>query len=217
MATGVALDTNVAATFSEAMDSTSISEQTFRLVEQGTSSPVTATVSYDPTGKQATLDPSTNLTSNTTYKATLTTGVKDSAGNALVQERSWTFTTAETPTGVTATPATLDLTPSLWCEQTSKSLTVTNNGPGDVTFAEVSITGPDAEFFSTGSQTFIANNGPFTVQAGNFFQDEVAFGAGPTAADRLRDYSATLTYKDGTGATIGNAVTLTAKPRCLNV
>jgi hypothetical protein len=108
----------------------------------------------------------------------------------------------------------------LTCTRTEK-LTVTNNGPGDVTFADVSITGTDAKYFSDpppGSMIFIQNNGPFTVQAGNHFFDEVTFTAGDTPTERNSDkvYRATLTYKDGAGATIGNPVTLTAKARCLN-
>jgi hypothetical protein len=92
-AAGVASTTNVTATFSEAMNSSSISSQTFTLKQQGSTSQLGAAVSYDSTAKKATLDPSTDLAPNTTYTATLTTGVKDAAGNTLGQELSWTFTT----------------------------------------------------------------------------------------------------------------------------
>jgi hypothetical protein len=59
---------------------------------------------------------------------------------------------------------------------------------------------------------------PFTVAGGNFFQDEVTFKAGDTPAERnsTKIYTATLTYKDGTGATLGTPVSLTAKAQCLN-
>ena len=83
--------------------------------------------------------------------------------------RSWTVNKA---TGVTVTPTTLDLSPTsendelLWCTH-SANLTVTNNGPGDVTFADVSITGTDAKYFSDGAKRSILSNGPFTVQARN--------------------------------------------------
>ena len=126
-------------------------------------------------------------------------------------------------TGVTVTPTTLNLSVDgqhgdvVGCTRT-ENLTVTNNGPGDVTFADVSITGTDAKYFSDGAKRFIVNNGPFTVLAGNHFVDEVTFSAGPTPAERNSDkvYMATLTYKDGTGATIGDPVNLTATARCLN-
>jgi len=145
--------------------------------------------------------------------------VKDLAGNALAQERSWTFTTGGDRTGVTVTPTTLILSPTdvLGCAR-SELLTVTNNGPDPVTFADVSITGQDAKYFSDGAKSYILKNGPFTVLAGNYFQDQVMFTAGPTPTERNSEkvYTATLTYKDGTGVTIGNSVTLSAKAQCLN-
>ena len=141
------------------------------------------------------------------------------AGNTMVQEKTWSFTVEPPPPGVTVTPTVLNLSPTdvLTCVR-SELLTVTNNGPGDVTFAAVSITGQDAEYFSSGSQRFLANNGPFTVLDRNFFQDAVTFTAGSTPAERNSEkiYTATLTYQDGTGATIGNQVSLTAKAQCLN-
>jgi len=131
--------------------------------------------------------------------------------------RTWTVNKATT--GVTVTPTTLDLSPTdvLGCART-EDVTVTNNGPGNVTFANVSITGTGAKYFSDGATRFILNNGPFTVLAGNYFFDEVTFTAGPTAGERnsATVYNATLTYKDSTGATIGDPVTLTATARCLN-
>lgn len=81
----------VTATFNEAMDSTTISTSTFTLAAGSTS--VTGTVGYNSSTKVATFTPSSNLTTNTTYTATVTTGVKDSAGNAMTNNYSWTFTT----------------------------------------------------------------------------------------------------------------------------
>jgi hypothetical protein len=217
-ATGVSLAANAEVTFSEAMDKASVEEPGAFTLKLG-SSTIAATASYAPATKKATLDPSTNLAPNTTYTATLTTGVKDLAGNALAQERSWTFTTGGDRTGVTVTPTTLILSPTdvLGCAR-SELLTVTNNGPDPVTFADVSITGQDAKYFSDGAKSYILKNGPFTVLAGNYFQDQVMFTAGPTPTERNSEkvYTATLTYKDGTGVTIGNSVTLSAKAQCLN-
>ena len=99
-ATGVALTTNVGATFSEAMDSTTLDSKTFMLKKQNASTTVAATVTYDSNTRKATLDPSTNLEANTTYTATVkggSAGAKDLAGNALGQDYSWTFTTAPPP------------------------------------------------------------------------------------------------------------------------
>jgi hypothetical protein len=72
------------------MDTSSINTGTFRLVKQGASTPVSATVSYDPATKTATLDPSAKLKGGT-YTATVTTGAKDQSGNPLGQEETWSF------------------------------------------------------------------------------------------------------------------------------
>jgi hypothetical protein len=99
----------VAATFTEAMDArttdgdpSTINSTTFKLVKlnaDGTTTRVTAAVSYDAATKKAILNPSSKLISEGTYKATVTTGAQDLAGNALDQNstlagnqpKSWTF------------------------------------------------------------------------------------------------------------------------------
>jgi hypothetical protein len=96
----VSLGTNVEATFSEMMNASTLTASTFTLTKLGSSIPVTATVNYSSTTDKASLKPSSDLAPNTTYTATVkggTDGVKDSAGNALVQDYSWTFTTGPPP------------------------------------------------------------------------------------------------------------------------
>ncbi|MFA5928207.1 MAG: Ig-like domain-containing protein [Candidatus Margulisiibacteriota bacterium] len=93
-ATGVALNTNVNATFSEAMNPATLTSTTFTL-RQGVTL-IAGTVSY--VGSVGTLTPASNLAANTTYTATITTGAKDVAGNALAVSKTWSFTTAPTAT-----------------------------------------------------------------------------------------------------------------------
>jgi Ca2+-binding RTX toxin-like protein len=93
-ATGIAPTTMAAAFFSEDMDQRTLTSSTFTLTKQGSSTPVSATVSYFPTIKRVLLDPSSDLEANTTYTATVKGGAKDLAGNALAQDYTWTFTTA---------------------------------------------------------------------------------------------------------------------------
>jgi hypothetical protein len=104
----IASSANVTATFSEDMKASSIitPATTFKLVKlnaNGTTTKVTAQVSYpDPNSPPYTakLDPSSNLSSGGTYKATVTTGAQDLWGNALDQKpniagnqsKSWKFT-----------------------------------------------------------------------------------------------------------------------------
>ncbi len=113
-ATGVGAGANVTATFSEAMTASTINTTTFELRDPA-SALVSASVTYDSATRTATLDPTSNLTNSTTYTATVKGGatdprVKDSAGNALASNFTWSFTTAAvadtTPPTVTAvTPA----------------------------------------------------------------------------------------------------------------
>jgi hypothetical protein len=89
-ATGVLLNTRIAATFSEAMDPLSISSTTL-IVKQGAVR-VPGSVAYGP-GTAATFTAASPLPANTVVTATLGTGVKDLAGNALASAFTWSFTT----------------------------------------------------------------------------------------------------------------------------
>ena len=97
-ATNVALNSAVHATFSEPMAPLTISTATVTLKEGV--NPVAGTVAYDVPSKIATFAPSSNLSPNTTYTATVTTGTTDLAGNALAVNSVWSFTT-----GTVVTPA----------------------------------------------------------------------------------------------------------------
>ena len=95
-ATGVGINANVSATFNEPMNAASITTTTFQLRAPG-GAVVPATVSYDAATATATLDPGAALANSTVYTATVSggaSGVKDSAGNALAADKTWTFTTA---------------------------------------------------------------------------------------------------------------------------
>src|SRR6202030_2430647 len=88
-AAGECPNTVITATFSEAMDPTTINDTTF------TAAPgVTGTVTLDGTGQIATFTPSGKLALNTTYTARITTGVQDLFGNSLATDFVWSFTTA---------------------------------------------------------------------------------------------------------------------------
>ena len=109
-ATGVAVTSNVTATFSEPVSGVSGTTFTLRSTA-GTAVP--AAVTYNATTRIATLDPTASLAAGTSYTATLTGGasaIRDSAGNAL-GTTSWTFTTAAAvppnaaPTVTTRAPA----------------------------------------------------------------------------------------------------------------
>lgn len=97
LATSVAVNSAVHATFSEAMDPLTLSTATFSVQASGSPlNPIAGTVSYDPLTHIATFSPSSNLAVSTVYAATLTTGATDLAGIPLVANKVWTFTTAAT-------------------------------------------------------------------------------------------------------------------------
>ena len=88
-ATGVAV---ITASFSEAMTASTVTPTTFTLAAGST--PVAGTVVYGSSNNMATFTPTSALTASTLYTATVTTGAKDAAGNALATNKIWTFTTA---------------------------------------------------------------------------------------------------------------------------
>ena len=102
-AAGISISTNIQATFFYtldpttnaidplcAMDPSTINTSTFLL-----SGGITGTITYDSVNRIATFKPTAILLKNTTYTATLTTGVKNMAGNALATNYTWSFTTSK--------------------------------------------------------------------------------------------------------------------------
>ncbi|MDQ4128137.1 MAG: Ig-like domain-containing protein [Actinomycetota bacterium] len=83
---GISPTADVTATFSEGMDAGTITTGTFELVKKGTTQVIGAEVAYDAAAKKATLDPIGKLKRGATYRATVTTGAEDAAGNALDQD-----------------------------------------------------------------------------------------------------------------------------------
>jgi len=88
-AISVPLNKIVRATFSVPMDPLTINAITFTLKLGAIS--VAGVVTYS--GTTASFTPSINLTSSSTYTATITTGAKNLAGTSLSNNYTWTFTT----------------------------------------------------------------------------------------------------------------------------
>jgi hypothetical protein len=87
-ATGVAI---ITASFSEPMNASTITAATFT-VSDAAAVPVAGTVTYDASNERATFAPTGALATGATYTATITTGAKDAAGNALANNYTWGFT-----------------------------------------------------------------------------------------------------------------------------
>ena len=103
VATGIALNQKIAATFSRTMNASTITSATYTL-KQGTTS-ISGFVSYS--GTTATFSPASNLLANTVYTATITNSVQDLSGIALVNNYVWSFTTGSAPV---VTPPTVSST-----------------------------------------------------------------------------------------------------------
>ena len=102
-AMNVPIGNALSATFSEAMNPLTINSTTFTLKQGATA--VLGTVTY--AGVTATFTPLTTLAANLPFTATITTGVQDLSGNALVNNYVWTFTTGAAPN---LTPPTVSST-----------------------------------------------------------------------------------------------------------
>jgi hypothetical protein len=125
-ATNVATSAAVTVTFNEAINASSVTSSTVRLMDGGTQ--LAASVSYNATNRTATITPSSALANSKTYTISVlggANGIKDLAGNALVQTVTSSFTTAAAPAA----------TASLW----PNSTTPTYADSGDRQAVEVGV------------------------------------------------------------------------------
>ncbi|MBI4650444.1 Ig-like domain-containing protein [Candidatus Desantisbacteria bacterium] len=93
LAVRIAPDKIISVTFSEEMDSSSVSDSVSVSAYESVS--VNGIISYN--NRVATFTPVSLLTPGTTYKAVVTAGVKDLAGNGMAEDYTWSFTTASAP------------------------------------------------------------------------------------------------------------------------
>ena len=141
LATGVATNRNISASFSEAVYVPSVNNSSF-FVTDADSNTVAGTL--EVVGTTAIFDPSNDLAVNTKYTATLTTDVRDLAANALAAGYIWTFTTG---TGVAQGPAPVILGTAgnyVVLAKTGISTTGLTDITGDIAVS------PAAETFITG-------------------------------------------------------------------
>ena len=138
LAIGVALNSAVNATFSEAMDPLTISTATFMVQPTGPplGTALLGAVVYDTLTNIATFTPSSPLLASTTYTATVTNAAKDLAGNALapgLKPNPWTFTTG---TGVVPAGVNLGSAATFGIMATSA---ITNTGAATMINGDVSL------------------------------------------------------------------------------
>ena len=93
-ATGVATNTSVTASFSNAIDANTVNSGTFVLRDANN---VLVPATYSVAGNTATLTPTGPLANGMAYTATVNTGVKDTNGDALSSSFMWSFNTIAVP------------------------------------------------------------------------------------------------------------------------
>lgn len=103
-ATITPIGSKLTATFSEAMDPATITATTFALQQGATA--VAGTVTYS--GITALFIPAGDLAASSIYTATITTGAKDLAGNAVLTNHVWSFTTGAAPDVIKPTVTAVD-------------------------------------------------------------------------------------------------------------
>lgn len=96
----VPLSKTITATFNKEMNPATITAATYKITADGVA--IAGTISY--TGLVASFDPTASLLANTIYTATITTLVKDEAGNALQTNYVWMFTTGISPFVMATSP-----------------------------------------------------------------------------------------------------------------
>jgi hypothetical protein len=143
VATNVATNSPVVATFDEAINPLSITSTQFTVSAAGVN--IAGAVSLSPLGKIATFQPTAALQVDTLYTATVTNLAADLAGNTLLANKVWTFRTAALATVapainlITAAPfGTFGGTAGMTNQGT---LTVINGDIGSIATGTTAITG----------------------------------------------------------------------------
>lgn len=199
-AIGVATNSNINATFNEAMDPATITTVTMTLT-QGTT-PVPGAVTY--LGTTATFNPTSNLAASTVYTANISTGAKDLAGNALAANNTWSFTTAATPA---AGPAPVILGTAGNYAILGETLISTTATAGTAITGDVGIS-PAAATFIQGFSLTLDPSGcfstptPSTLVVGKLYAADYNTGGCPTPANLTTAIGdMMIAYADAAGRT----------------
>jgi hypothetical protein len=199
--TGVARNRKLSATFSEAMNPQTINDATVTLTAPGAVD-VAGTVSY--LGTTVTFTPDAPLAANTTYTATITTGAKDLAGNALAADYVWTFETGGALDTTAPLVSSTDPANGATDVALNKKLAATFSeamDPQTLTATSMTLTGPGSAAVA-GTVTYAGATATFTpaaaLTANTIYTATVTTGATDLAGNAL---DADFTWTFTTGAT----------------
>jgi type IV pilus assembly protein PilY1 len=172
-APGIARTATIMATFTENIDSATLTSSNFYVSDGATN--IGGSISYDSATYTVTFTPSPALSYYTTYTVTITTGVRDVIGNQMAADEVWTFTTMAndtTPPYVTElSPA--DTAPSVTLNATINAVFSEAIAPATLTtssfYLDHGITGTVGFNAATNTATFtpdppgLANNTVYTA------------------------------------------------------
>jgi Bacterial Ig-like domain/FG-GAP-like repeat len=169
--TGVSLTGPITATFSETMALLTLDTATFTLKDASNKS-VSGTVTY--AGVTATFTPSAALSYSGTYTATLSTDMRDLAGNALQNSKAWNFTTRGPALAFSAVPGFLPIGAN-----NGALISADFNGDGKQDLAVTRIVTPGIVLVLLGDGTgsfaakpdFTAGEGPRAIAVADFNND----------------------------------------------
>ena len=222
-ARNVAINTQIAAEFSEGMNPASLTGASFTLVNDVLGTRVPGTVTYSVASRTAFFTPASpaTLANDTPFTATITTAVTDLAGNALGKTHVWRFTTTAQldttrPTVVLTVPAhdatavasntvvTATFSEAMNPDTLSgTSFTLFNNTLGTAVAGTVS-------YAATGRTALFTPTSPATLAAGSLFTATVTTAVTDLAGNAL---AATAVW---TFTTAGIAPADTTRPTVVN-
>ncbi len=174
-ATEVVLNATVNANFSEDMDPLTLNATSFTLTQDV--SLVSGVVSYS--GTKATFTPSVELSAETVYTATITTEAESMTGNALAENRVWTFTSGMAVD--TELPTVTESNPLSDASNVSRNVVIT------ATFSE------EMDATTISSSSFTLTMGTTEVSGAVEYSDLTATFTPSNSLSALTDYTATLT------------------------
>jgi hypothetical protein len=149
----VPLSQTITATFNKEMNPATITATSYKITADGV--PIAGTISY--TGVVASFDPTALLLANTIYTATITTLVKDEAGNALQTNYVWMFTTGISPFVMATSPINEAVNVAL-----NETVTATFNKPMNPSTININ------SFIVTQAGTAVAGSVTYTGVVGTF-------------------------------------------------
>ncbi len=188
-ATNISATNDITITFSEDMDSSTINTTNITMVDNASNS-INGVVTYS--SKVATFNPSSDLNWSTTYTMTVSTGVKDSASNALSSNYSWSFTTASSNS--TVRPTVASVTPAGGSDNISLSTNIT------ITFSEAM----DTSTITT-SNTLNGTNITLKDSSGNSIQGAITYSNNVATFNPSSNLSYSTTYTIDISTSVANS------------